>query len=79
MRSKPGASTIHLRTRVERGLRIRERVHAMALRLEVVDDGRGVPDELAEHLFLPLVSGRAEGSGLGWHWPIRSLASIAAR
>lgn len=60
-----GASTIHLRTRVERGLRIRERVHAMALRLEVVDDGRGVPDELAEHLFLPLVSGRAEGSGLG--------------
>jgi CheY-like chemotaxis protein len=24
-----------------------------------------VPEELAEHLFLPLVSGRAEGSGLG--------------
>jgi two-component system nitrogen regulation sensor histidine kinase GlnL len=35
------------------------------LRLEVADDGRGVPEELAEHLFLPLVSGRAEGSGLG--------------
>ena len=24
-----------------------------------------MPEELAEHLFLPLVSGRAEGSGLG--------------
>jgi len=40
-------------------------VHPIAMRLEIVDDGRGVPEELAEQLFLPLVSGRAEGSGLG--------------
>jgi len=60
-----GATTVTLRTRVEHGQRIRDHVHAMALRLEIVDDGRGVPDELAEHLFLPLVSGRADGSGLG--------------
>ena len=33
--------------------------------IEVDDNGRGVPDELAERLFLPLVSGRAEGTGLG--------------
>jgi two-component system nitrogen regulation sensor histidine kinase GlnL len=31
----------------------------------VVDDGAGVPEELRETLFLPLVSGRANGSGLG--------------
>jgi two-component system nitrogen regulation sensor histidine kinase GlnL len=60
-----GASVVTLRTRVEHGQRIRDRVHTMSLRLEIVDDGRGVPEELAEHLFLPLVSGRAEGSGLG--------------
>ncbi|MDG2523930.1 ATP-binding protein [Stenotrophomonas sp. HITSZ_GD] len=60
-----GASTVSLRTRVEHGQRIRDHVHAMALRLEIVDDGSGVPEELAEHLFLPLVSGRADGSGLG--------------
>lgn len=36
-----------------------------ALRLEIADDGRGVPESLAEQLFLPLVSGRAEGTGLG--------------
>ncbi|GAB3511690.1 ATP-binding protein [Pseudoxanthomonas daejeonensis] len=59
------ASTIILRTRVENGLHIRDHLHARALRVEIVDDGRGVPDELAEHLFLPLVSGRAEGTGLG--------------
>lgn len=60
-----GAGSITLRTRVEHGVRIAERLHTLALRLEIVDDGRGVPEELAEHLFLPLVSGRAEGTGLG--------------
>ena len=35
------------------------------MRIEIEDDGRGVPDALAERIFLPLVSGRAEGSGLG--------------
>ncbi|WCE06094.1 ATP-binding protein [Pseudoxanthomonas sp. JBR18] len=60
-----GASLITLRTRVEHGLRIHDQLHARTLRLEIIDDGRGVPEALAEHLFLPLVSGRAEGSGLG--------------
>ncbi len=60
-----GAGTVSLRTRVEHGVRIHDHLHAMALRVEIIDDGRGVPEALAEHLFLPLVSGRAEGSGLG--------------
>jgi len=60
-----GAATVTLRTRAEHAVRIGDEVHALALRLEVVDDGRGVPEALAEQVFLPLVSGRAEGSGLG--------------
>jgi two-component system, NtrC family, nitrogen regulation sensor histidine kinase GlnL len=60
-----GATNVGLRTRIEHGLRIGDAVHARALRLEISDDGHGVPDALAEQLFLPLVSGRAEGSGLG--------------
>lgn len=60
-----GAASVTLRTRVEHGMRIHDHLHAMGLRVEIIDDGRGVPEELAEHLFLPLVSGRAEGSGLG--------------
>ena len=60
-----GAATVTLRTRAEHGVRIGDEAHALALRLEVVDDGGGVPEELAERVFLPLVSGRAEGSGLG--------------
>ena len=60
-----GATHVSLRTRAEHGLRIGDAVHPIALRMEIIDNGRGVPDELAEQLFLPLVSGRAEGSGLG--------------
>jgi len=60
-----GAANVILRTRAEHAVRIGDEVHPLALRLEIVDDGRGVPGELAEQVFLPLVSGRAEGSGLG--------------
>jgi two-component system, NtrC family, nitrogen regulation sensor histidine kinase GlnL len=60
-----GAANVSLRTRVERGVRIGDVAHARALRLEIADDGRGVPEALAEQVFLPLVSGRAEGTGLG--------------
>lgn len=60
-----GAANVQLRTRAGHAVRIGDALHPLALRLEIVDDGRGVPDDLADRLFLPLVSGRAEGSGLG--------------
>lgn len=60
-----GAANVTLRTRAEHVVRIGDAVHPIALRLDISDDGRGVPEELADRLFLPLVSGRAEGSGLG--------------
>lgn len=60
-----GAAQVVLRTRAERGVRIFDAIHPVALRLEIADDGRGVPDDLSERLFLPLVSGRADGTGLG--------------
>src|SRR3546814_15921917 len=64
-----GAATVTLRTRAEHAVRIGDAVHALALRLDVVDDGHGVPEALAEQVFLPLVSGRAEGSGWGLALP----------
>ena len=60
-----GAGEVVLRTRAEHGARIGSELHALALRLDIVDDGRGVPEELAGQVFVPLVSGRADGSGLG--------------
>jgi two-component system nitrogen regulation sensor histidine kinase GlnL len=60
-----GAKTLTLRTRVDHGLRWGDRVLRMALRIDVIDDGPGVSASLRDTLFQPLVSGRANGSGLG--------------
>ena len=60
-----GAAQVTLRTRAEFSVRIGDQVHPLVLRLEIIDDGRGVPESLAEQIFVPLVSGRADGSGLG--------------
>jgi two-component system nitrogen regulation sensor histidine kinase GlnL len=60
-----GASEVRLRSRAEHNVLIGDRPLRLALRIEIEDDGRGVPESLAERIFLPLVSGRAEGSGLG--------------
>ena len=60
-----GATNVQLRTRAEHHVLIGDAPHRLALRIEIADDGRGVPEDLAERIFLPLVSGRAEGSGLG--------------
>jgi two-component system, NtrC family, nitrogen regulation sensor histidine kinase GlnL len=60
-----GAKTLTLRSRVEHGVRLGERMFRSALRLDVIDDGPGVPIALRDTLFEPLVSGRADGTGLG--------------
>ncbi|MEO6154262.1 MAG: ATP-binding protein [Thermomonas sp.] len=60
-----GATHVQLRTRAEHHVLIGDAPQRLALRIEIADDGRGVPEDLAERIFLPLVSGRAEGSGLG--------------
>lgn len=60
-----GARTLTLRTRIEHGVRLGERMLRMALRVDVIDDGAGVPVTLRDTLFQPLVSGRADGTGLG--------------
>lgn len=59
------AKSIQMRTRAERNVLIGDRPVRLAIRLDIVDDGNGVPESLRETLFLPMVSGRANGSGLG--------------
>ena len=59
------AGTIVMRTRAEHNAVVNGQPLRRALRLDVIDDGSGVPDALRDALFLPLVSGRADGTGLG--------------
>lgn len=61
--SQPGQIT--LRTRVDRQVTLAKRRHRLALELQVIDNGPGIPDDIRERMFYPLVSGRQGGSGLG--------------
>ena len=63
--AQAGASTISFRTRSVRQQTILRQRHKLALELQVVDDGPGVPEEIQDRIFNPLVSGREGGSGLG--------------
>ncbi|MGH8214514.1 MAG: two-component system sensor histidine kinase NtrB [Rhodanobacteraceae bacterium] len=59
------AHRIVLRSRAEAGWRDARGQRVPALRIEVEDDGDGVPDAIATTLFEPMVSGRPDGTGLG--------------
>ena len=56
---------IRFRTRVARQVTLAKRRFPLALELQVIDDGPGIPEEIRERMFYPLVSGREGGSGLG--------------
>jgi two-component system nitrogen regulation sensor histidine kinase GlnL len=60
-----GDAQVTLRTRVARRLMVGRQFCRLALDLHVIDNGPGVPDELRDRIFYPLVSGREGGSGLG--------------
>jgi two-component system nitrogen regulation sensor histidine kinase GlnL len=60
-----GKGRITFRTRVARQVTLAKRRHRLAVSLQVVDNGPGVPEDIRERMFFPLVSGREGGSGLG--------------
>jgi two-component system nitrogen regulation sensor histidine kinase GlnL len=60
-----GSAELLLRTRVARQMTFGRQRFRLALELHIEDNGPGVPDEIRERIFHPLVSGREGGSGLG--------------
>ncbi|NOG31268.1 nitrogen regulation protein NR(II) [Halomonas sp. TBZ9] len=59
------APKLVLRTRARRQFTLGAERHRLVCDVGIIDNGPGVPDTLQETLFFPMVSGRAEGSGLG--------------
>ncbi|AZL71026.1 MULTISPECIES: nitrogen regulation protein NR(II) [Pseudomonas] len=56
---------ITLRSRAVRQFTIAHVRHRLVARVEIVDNGPGIPAELQDTLFYPMVSGRPDGTGLG--------------
>jgi two-component system nitrogen regulation sensor histidine kinase GlnL len=64
-RISQGDARIELRTRVARKITIAKRLCKLALDLHIIDNGPGIPEDIRDRIFYPLVSGRDDGSGLG--------------
>ena len=56
---------IVLRTRVARQVTLAKKRYRVAIRLQIIDNGPGIPAEIRDRIFYPLVSGREGGSGFG--------------
>jgi two-component system nitrogen regulation sensor histidine kinase GlnL len=65
LQSVTGRRQIRLTTRVARNVTLAKRQCRLALAVSIEDNGPGIPPELGEKIFYPLVSGREGGSGLG--------------
>jgi len=56
---------IVFRTRVLGNFAIGQIRHKLVASIEIEDDGPGIPAEIADSIFYPLVTGRPDGTGLG--------------
>lgn len=60
-----GEGHITLRTRTLRQYTIGHARHKLVLRVDIIDDGPGIPKDMQENIFYPMVTTRADGTGLG--------------
>jgi two-component system nitrogen regulation sensor histidine kinase GlnL len=54
-----------LRTRIQRQFTIGNVRHKLAVQIEIEDNGPGIPEQIKERLFYPLVTSGPKGVGLG--------------
>ncbi|WP_151446065.1 nitrogen regulation protein NR(II) [Lacisediminimonas profundi] len=60
-----GDALLIFQTRVARQVTIAKARYRLALDLHIIDNGPGIPTDIQDRIFYPLVSGRDGGSGLG--------------
>jgi two-component system nitrogen regulation sensor histidine kinase GlnL len=56
---------IVLRTRAARRVTVAKKAYRLALSVQIIDNGPGIPSELHDKIFFPLFSAREGGTGLG--------------
>ena len=64
-RIQNGDAQLTFMTRVARQVTLAKVRYRLALDLHIIDNGPGIPPEIYDRIFYPLVSGREGGSGLG--------------
>lgn len=56
---------ICVRTRIVRQFTIGSHLHRIVLQIDIIDNGPGIPEDMLERMYFPMISGRPEGTGLG--------------
>ena len=57
--------SITFKSRIQRSFTIGGERHKVVCRVDIIDNGPGIPRDIAEQIFFPMISGRPKGSGLG--------------
>lgn len=63
--SDPKECEITLRSRSQRQFTIGSTRHRLVCRVDIIDNGPGVPEDMLHAIFAPMITGRADGTGLG--------------
>lgn len=61
----PSECEIVVRSRSQRQFTIGSTRHRLVCRVDIIDNGPGIPDDMVHAVFAPMVTGRANGTGLG--------------
>jgi two-component system nitrogen regulation sensor histidine kinase GlnL len=63
--ARPQECVLTIRSRSQRQFTIGTTRHRLVCRVDISDNGPGIPESLMHAMFAPMVSGRADGTGLG--------------
>ena len=65
LKDRSKKSILKIVTRSERQIVFHKKKHSTAIRIDIIDNGPGIPLNIKDKIFYPLVSGNQEGTGLG--------------
>jgi two-component system nitrogen regulation sensor histidine kinase GlnL len=60
-----GEGKLTVRTRIKNKVTIGNKLHPLVVCVDVIDTGEGIPPELMDAIFLPMITNKPEGTGLG--------------
>ena len=60
-----GMGTVKFATRISRQVTLAMKRWKLAARIDIIDYGPGIPEDMQDKVFFPLVSGRENGTGVG--------------
>jgi two-component system nitrogen regulation sensor histidine kinase GlnL len=60
-----GIGKLIIRTRIVHKMTLGNQLHPLVVAIEVSDTGEGIPPELIDAIFLPMITNKSEGTGLG--------------